>query len=182
MITVDENTVVELGKYYMVRCAVVAHDNGKTEWIVPIIGIEHKDPQFGPVAASSHYHIDGRFAKEGTGEFCVDKNGKTNGVVLMQPHYHFDVSVKEVITRRLKCKRLTTGIKPPISKKWPVVNDSSWTAWYKPQIGKSCAGKKCPHLGTMMQVVGGRLVCPLHNLQGCTETEKIIEAIEFSNQ
>lgn len=47
--------------------------------------------------------------------------------------------------------------------------------WYNSFLGKSCAGKKCPHLGTTMIEQEGKLVCPLHKLQGCLKTLKIIE-------
>lgn len=64
--------------------------------------------------------------------------------------------------------RLTTGINPPTHAK-------NYNDWYKSMIGKSCAGKKCPHLGTIMIEQDGVLVCPLHNLKGCPQKEVIIK-------
>ena len=46
--------------------------------------------------------------------------------------------------------------------------------WYNSYIGKSCKGKKCPHLGQVMIEHGDRYVCPLHNLVGSKATETII--------
>ena len=52
-----------------------------------------------------------------------------------------------------------------------------WT-WYKSMIGKSCKGRRCPHFGTMMHERDGKLICPLHNLEGDIETELIINKPE----
>lgn len=183
MITVDEHTVVEVGKYYRVRCAEMKSTSSEYKMYVPIIGQLHRDPQFGKGGELPHYHVDGRFAREGCSynHYEVDGMGRTNVVVPNNYDanylYHF---TGKIVQKKIKCKRTTTGLIPPIVG-WKG-EETTWVKWYKDQIGKSCAGKRCPHLGHAMHEVNGRLVCPLHNLQGCKETEVIIPAIEFTNQ
>ncbi len=156
MVTVDENTIVEVGKYYMVKCAIV---DGHP---VPVIGEEHADNKF--KIKYRHIHIDGRFLGKGNPIYSVDYLGRTNYVI--------DVTDKQqyvfggYIHKRMRCKRLTTGVNPPKDSK--MYND-----WYADYVGKSCKGKRCSHLGTKMQEVNGKLVCPLHNLQGDLQTETI---------
>ncbi len=165
MKVVDENTVVEVGKMYNVRCAVIKA--GYSDEIVgctPIIGERHKDVQFG--VDYIHYHVDGRFARRGDW-IEVDEEGKTNAIVEIFKVSESRTYMGEVVIRKRKCKRLTTGIKPPPKAE-------KYNAWYKTMIGKSCKGRKCPHLGTKMMEENGVLVCPLHNLHGDLITEKII--------
>lgn len=160
---VNETDQLIVGKYYNVRCAKVELIWNEVMFI-PIIGEKHKDPQFS--VEHEHYHIDGRFANFGSGyNYTVDQNGKTNGIVIVGKY--FETEFIEVVIKRLKCQRLTTGVKPPADavKYW---------RWHDSMIGKSCKGRKCPHLGTMMAEQDGVLVCPLHNLHGSIETETII--------
>lgn len=56
------------GKYYWVMCAVLRRDNNKELRYIPIIGIDHADPQFG--VTYRHFHVDGRFSNSWT-----DKKG-----------------------------------------------------------------------------------------------------------
>lgn len=154
----------EVGKTYKVRCIELINSNGVVFTTVPIIGEAHRDPQFG--ANKSHYHIDGRFVSDNC--YVPHKNGKTNHVIWAEsypewfPHY----KTGDIVYRRLKCKRETTGILPPEKGKY---HD-----WYSSFVGKSCKGKKCPHLGQEMIEENGVLVCPLHNLKGCADKEIII--------
>lgn len=156
----NENETPVVGEYYNVMCAVM-DKNGKTE-AIPVIGKEHKDIQFG--VDYTHYHIDGRFKSR-----MVDQNGLTNSIIPTEKevspgYYGVFTGIK---VRRKKCIRLSIGIKPPSRKEL-------YMTWYNSMVGKSCKGKKCPHLGTTMLEVNGHLVCPLHKLQGCPSTEKII--------
>ena len=150
-----------VGKFYNVRCAKMDY-SGKIEY-VPIIGIEHADAQFG--VNFKHFHIDGRFKSN-----YVDENGFTNSILSTDgvANSAFIGKFRGIEIRRRKCLRLTTGIKPPKIK-------GKYTAWYNSMIGKSCKGKKCPHLGTEMVERDGRLICPIHKLQGCPSTLQIIE-------
>jgi hypothetical protein len=162
---VDENTVLEVGKFYNVRCAEIK--NGKTNethCFVPIIGNPHKDNQFS--VNYSHYHIDGRFATEND-TYPVDEYGKTNLIIQTDKSQEWVYFISGIVIKRKKCKRLTTGIKPPGTA-------TKYHTWYKSMIGKKCKGKKCPHLGTTMLDQDGKWICPLHNLIGCPTTEKII--------
>ena len=157
---INVHTKVEVGKFYTVKCAILKKRNGT--FCVPVIGKPHKDPQFGVDVL--HVHIDGRFMDFNDELFVWQ--GRTNAIVTIDLAIAKYPLVK-FTTRRLKCKGLDTGIKPPdeATKYWK---------WYKKQIGKSCKGKKCPHLGAIMHEIDGKLVCPLHNLQGDIEKEIIV--------
>jgi hypothetical protein len=168
---VNENTVLEVGKYYLVPCAkILSAHSDEFRCFVPILGEPHKDKQFSFDVL--HYHVDGRFA-DNTGAYDVDDEGKTNKIV---PFYKNDICreyAKEIVIKKRKCKRLTTGINPP--RRGLSYNTSKYLAWYNSMIGKSCKGKKCPHLGITMHEHDGVLICPLHNLHGCIKTETIIK-------
>lgn len=166
---VQEDTLVEVGKYYMVNHAKMVDRYGeseKTTHYVPIIGIYHKDEQFG--VKFPHYHVDGRFISKNKylPSATIDENGKTNNIVSNDDTIGA-WKISEIVNLKVRCFRLTTGINPPD-------NAVKYWDWYTKQIGKSCAGKRCPHLGTLMHEKDGVLVCPLHNLIGNLETEKIM--------
>ena len=163
MSDLSENKI-EVGKFYKVPCAVLYNVFGEYKGCVPIIGEVHKDKQLG--VDYFHYHIDGRFSSI-TDYYTTDEYGKTNGIVSLEPIGDVLTFCKRIEIKKKKCKRLTTGIKPPPSAK------KYWN-WYITMVGKSCKGKKCPHLGVDMFEVNGTLVCPLHNLIGDSKTEKII--------
>lgn len=154
----------EVGKFYKVRCIELLNSNDEVFAVVPIIGEMHRDPQFG--ADKPHYHIDGRFAANN----CPigHEDGKTNFVVWAEVSNKYFQAYKpgNIVYKRLKCKRESTGIIPPEKGKYQV--------WYSSFVGKSCKGKKCPHLGQEMIEENGLLVCPLHNLKGCPEKEVIV--------
>lgn len=162
---VTDKTIVQLGKLYLVKCALM-----KSDWAsysIPVIGSFHRDQQLG--FDKMHYHIDGRFTgKKNYFHREVDENGRTNHLVHNDPPGGFQI--KSIVYKKLICKRLTTGIKVP-----PPEESRAYRKWYASMIGKSCKGRKCPHLGFTMQEENGRLVCPLHNLQGSLQTETIIE-------
>jgi len=174
----DENLIV--GKYYNVNCAIISYLFNEKKVIkkVPVIGFFHSDKEIGTL--HKHIHIDGRFTK---GKSITGDNFDTNASGISNKAVNADNTL--VITRfegfivtKKKCKRLTTGTNPPSH----YLNDGTqtkWFIWQKTMLGKSCAGRKCPHYGTHMLERDGRLVCPLHNLQGDIKTEKIIEAVEF---
>lgn len=170
MEVVNEATVLVVGKYYNVRCAHIKNDESRIDYYTPIYGNIHADAQFG--VTEKHYHIDGRFCgREQSKQYDIDKNGFTNNIVSASHNHH---KLYEIVIRRMKCKRLTTGIIPPHNKtywnryEYKQVPEKYWV-WYDKMIGKSCKGKKCPHLGTLMKEKDGVLVCPLHNLNGCIE-------------
>ena len=166
----NENDTPILGKIYNVRCAKMQYDSGKIHY-VPIIGKSHLDKQFS--VNFEHYHIDGRFKSN----LVLNSNGYTNSILPINKkeysHNYYGTFLGIEIKRK-KCIRLTTGIMPP---KEAQDKNSNYMKWYNSFIGKSCKGKKCPHLGTTMFEVDGRLVCPLHKLQGCLTSEKIIEYV-----
>jgi hypothetical protein len=164
-----------VGKFYNVRCAkLTKHDS--TVVFVPIIGELHSDAQFN--VKHPHYHIDGRFVKEFQSKVVyVDELGKTNQVLC--EHYGFIgktyFAKLEIVIKKKKCRRRTTGINP-VSPQGSI--SQMYNDWYKTYLGKSCKGKKCPHLGTTMLEVDGRLVCPLHKLNGCKTSEKIVDYVD----
>jgi hypothetical protein len=154
----------QVGEYYDILHVQYLDHNGKFIEYVPVIGEPHSDPQFG--GSAKHYHVDGRFIKKKS--FLPHENGITNHPVFIRDEaYPFGCHAGEEVTFRAKCLRTTTGLNPPKQGKYP--------EWYKTYVGRSCAGRKCPHLGHQMLLVNGVLVCPLHNLRGCPEKEIIIE-------
>lgn len=165
---VEEHTILEVGRYYMVPCArVVEKATDKFLAYVPVIGKPHRDPQFG--VAQEHYHIDGRFIHLGN-RFMLDDYGRTNKIISTQDE-SFEFA-EQIVYMKKRCIRLTTGINPPPGAK-------SYYEWYDTMVGKSCKGKRCPHLGTLMHERNGELVCPLHNLRGCINTETIKPENEY---
>jgi hypothetical protein len=156
---------IEVGKFYNVPCAVIKNHYNEIICYVPVIGNPHNEKQFG--FDHIHYHIDGRFTTESENNYGVDENGKTNGIVVWGKNESVNRFAEDIVIKRRKCRRLTTGIKPP-------PNATPYWNWHKSMIGKSCKGKKCPHLGVDMFEKDSQLVCPLHNLKGCIKTEVII--------
>jgi hypothetical protein len=169
---VDENTEVEVGKFYLVKCAIMS--DGKREFLMPVFGEVHNDKQFG--FPHKHIHADGRFAgtKE-MNEVYMDDEGKTNHVLTF-PGSSSPFTVQGFVNKVRKCKRLTTGIKPPRRHRNAFGDpmQSPFNDWVDSMKGKSCKGKKCPHLGTKMFEENGILVCPLHNLISDEKHETII--------
>lgn len=171
---VKTDTVVEVGKTYYVRCALRRNEWGG-KYFVPIIGELHNDKNFGIDAF--HYHIDGRFCTRKQMEIHgVCNEGKTN-YIIREPHdqyYELWLTYK-IAYIRMVCRRTGTGL----NIKWEEKGKANsifkrYFRWYDSMVGKSCAGKRCPHLGYTMKEEGGQLVCPLHNLKGDIKTEKII--------
>jgi hypothetical protein len=154
---VGEADEVVVGKFYYVLHGV---DSGGVG--VPIIGKLHADPQFG--VSYKHYHVDARFLN--AGQYGVI-GGKTNRIV-------FDSDIVKYEVRLKKCRNKNTGINPP-PKNGPFKH-IGYHNWVESMVGKSCKGKKCPHFGTAMAEINGRLVCPLHNLVGNMQTELITGA------
>ncbi len=170
---IDENTVLQVGKFYKVRCAKIKRYNGGIHYI-PVIGGIHKDLSFG--TSSKHIHIDGRFCGINS-YFAVDGLGRTNNIVYTDNEFFTHNEFVEFVVKRKKCFRLTTGINPPNPENFDYYGERQglkYWKWYKSMVGKSCAGKRCPHFGTVMHEQDGKLVCPLHNLTGDIETEVII--------
>lgn len=136
---------------------------------IPVFPHFHNDPQFSP--APKHYHHDGRFTYEKS--FELD-NGRTNSAIFetQQVKTFFfgeTYTILDLIYIRKRCVRLSTGLDLTGLKP-----DNDFDKWYNSMIGKSCAGKKCPHYGTPMIDHGDHLQCPMHNLIGSKEDEVII--------
>jgi hypothetical protein len=178
---VTETTEVVVGKFYRVLCAALylSHwkDEEQDEFIeyIPIIGIAHEDKQFSDV--EKHYHIDCRFVKKrkhsiGEQEKC------TSEIVLVErraeQHY-----AKYLVFKRRKCVNKHTRLFIPNFESSTV---TVFRAWQDSMVGKSCKGRRCPHLATLMQEINGVLVCPLHDLIGCKDTEVIIKQNEQGGQ
>lgn len=169
---IDEIKEPQVGKYYLVPCALVkAQKNGNVEFIIPILGIKHTDKQLG--VSYEHYHIDSRFCRSSQ-LVNINEEGRTNNILSTDPQNGVnEFFVAEVQYRKRKCIRDTTGIAPPrlALKYW---------RWYEEQIGKTCKGKKCPHLGHTMHEKNGHLECPLHGLIGDIKKEVIIDRREIN--
>jgi hypothetical protein len=168
-----ENPVV--GKFYNVPCAKCKNDWGGVQYI-PIIGAKHVGKDF---FDEPHYHVDGRFCDTDNPVINMDDEGRTNGIIGTSRSLTVGWVFDSIEIKRRKCKRLTTGIIPPISRRG--FDESRFGTWAKKMIGKSCKGKKCPHLGTAMMECEGRLVCPLHNLASDFAQESIEGLAHFKS-
>ncbi len=189
-----EQSVLEVGKRYLVAHVYMADDGmAKDSYpLVPVIPHIHKDEQLG--VGYEHLHVDGRFYVDRKSAASLElKDGVTSQVISIIN----ELSGSRVemgkdggfVYKVKKCLRLTTGL--PI-KRYKRTNDflpptdvvlpnsiAGYWKWYEQYIGKSCKGRRCPHMGTVMIECDGKLVCPLHKLMGDVKTEKIIEA-EYS--
>ncbi len=160
---------VTKGKYYTVVHAVLrdlkpVYD--EPDFIlVPVFPFLHKDPSFS--TQPEHYHIDGRF-KFNNDYFEINNGITTNAIFLNLPEERAWNKFVKLVYVRKKCVRLSTGL-DVVTK-----NPHKWIEWYKTMEGKSCAGKRCPHYGTKMIDRGDHYFCPMHNLIGCSKTEKIL--------
>lgn len=161
-----EQSILKVGKVYTVPHAILERLNGQVSK-VPINPFKHKDPQFG--ADFYHYHIDGRFSMDSWARrhFAIER-GLTNHAIHDTGYY----VMKGIVHIDKRCIRLTTGTKPPLAN-WKG-EISKWAKWKETMVGKSCAGRKCPHLGTTMIEINGKLICHLHALEGDLQTEVII--------
>ncbi len=155
----------EVGKYYKVPVAILINDDGNPCGEVEVIEPAHNDKQFG--VAFTHYHVDGRFISDLNPHYHVDELGQTNQIVFFGEKCNSRIYSKEIVYKRRKCKRINTGLNPPQHAK-------AYWDWRITMLGKSCKGKKCPHLGVEMMDNGKTLVCPIHNLIGCKTKEIII--------
>lgn len=173
-----QQTNVKIGETYLVACVEVFNYFGGVVGYLPVIGILHNDKAFG--VQINHYHIDGRFTRRGELGLDIDGHGRTNNIMPVsrnnKTHYsHWSRGKIKWMPR--ECLRKTTGIKPKSPEYLSSVHhpgQKRYSDWVNTMIGKSCAGKRCPHLGTTMKNRNGQLVCPLHNLIGDKKTNKII--------
>lgn len=186
-----EESELKVGKYYSVVCAVMKHRNplyDKKEYLVPILPVEHKDAQFN--VNTPHYHLDGRFRMPVLMRQAFEvKDGVTNCFITHKKHesfiqhYQYSFLAHGFVVMKKRCIRQVAGINPPFKYrelpggKWAIDPDKPtlYGNWYKSMMGKSCKGRKCPHLGATMALVNGKLVCPMHNLMGCPEEEVIVK-------
>lgn len=163
-----DNCIV--GKEYLVAHAKIKFSNSGVTIHVPIIPLKHADPQFG--FKKDHYHIDGRFDYKDAivfGKFYI-VGGLTNQIICLNefgPEWEYPYKLLAIEYLVKKCLRKKTGIDPP-------KNSLVYNEWYDTYLGKSCAGKKCPHFGTQMITVKGKTFCPLHNLHADPIKEIIV--------
>jgi len=140
---------------------------------IPLFDNLHADSQFG--FPNQHYHIDGRFYihPRMQHEFSIT-SGHTSAVIV--PEKTKSYKFIGLVIKNLKCERLKTGLiipEHPTEKQRPKVE--MYEKWYQGFVGKTCEGRKCPHLGTEMLEKDGRLVCPMHSLTADIITLTIIE-------
>ena len=155
-----------VGKYYRVKCVELLNKDKIVVAVVPVIGEPHSDAQFG--LSAKHYHIDGRFLPNHNLKYITHKNGYTNHIIVFDEHDGFHAG--NVVFRILKCKRESTGLRFDADNVLP----PKYTDWYQSYIGRSCKGRRCPHMGQTMLENNGQLVCPLHGLTACIEKEVIV--------
>lgn len=163
-----------VGKKYLVAHAELYNTIINTTEFLPIIPNLHSDNEFSEEAKLPHYHIDGRFGMtKALRESFRVRGGYTNNILCLDyntKEYQYDF--KGLVFKEKTCLREQTGIKPPFSI---MPSNNSYNVWYDGMIGKSCAGKRCPHYGANMIEVDGKLVCPLHDLHGDPEKLVIIQ-------
>lgn len=172
LLKAHEHEHLVVGKFYLVAIAVLVHKGGHIDR-VPVYPLLHNDKQFGFV--EDHYHVDGRFEKWIDHPYNIDFWGRTNNVVSKTSN----IASMKIEFKKRKCRREGTGINPPNPDNIYGHGKQYWE-WYRNMMGKSCKGKKCPHLGVTMREENGVLVCPLHNLTGCIRTETIISPIGYN--
>ncbi|QEM03099.1 hypothetical protein DIU31_006030 [Mucilaginibacter rubeus] len=161
----------KIGKQYPVKCAEIETDDERVYYI-PVFEHLHADAQFG--FALNHYHIDGRFYLHPPMQHLLNVvDGHTAAVIV--PELAKTYSFIGIVEKIVMCVRLTTGLlipDNPTEKQLPKIE--LYENWYKSFIGKSCKGKKCPHLGTDMQEKNGYLVCPMHDIYADPTSLKVI--------
>lgn len=178
-----EQSNLSVGKQYLVAHAFLEYDDknftdgatGTSRTYVPIIPNLHTDPQLG--IRERHYHIDGRFPISQKMQNRLNiVNGETSHIIAVDSKFFLYRFIK-IVYRSVKCVGSNTGL--PMHRliaKYPThVERTGYLNWYKQYIGKSCAGKKCPHYGATMQKKGDLLVCPLHGLTAECKTKVIIQ-------
>lgn len=162
----DETSEFIVGEYYLVPHVHVENDTIEKPLSidVPIIPVFHNDAKNFGVADYDHYHVDGRFVanKSAVAKTWNTKDGYSPNIVTKD----FGNVLSEVFYKKKKCLRLETGLAG-----WPT---DKFFEWKKSMIGKSCAGRKCPHYGAVMTVIDGKLKCPMHGLVGDLKKEVII--------
>lgn len=138
----------ELGKYYLVRCAVLKlrEDNERLDLkdieYCPVIGMEHTCNEIGN--HPKHIHIDGRF-KNG---YAYMEDGRTNRAIYLDERVefkHWENGGYDFVGyeyRRKKLINLGTGLFVEAQYK----QVTKYAAWYDLQIGKKCKGI-CPTKG-----------------------------------
>jgi len=182
----------EVGKSYWVRAARMISQGASAKWkcyYIAILGEPHSDTIFGVQATKVHLHIDARFMdmrKFNKHDYFIQKDGTTADAIFVdavrqERRGRFD----GIVMRKMKCVRLTTGLAVPnIDDEYiPPSTKYAYWSWVRSMVGKSCAGKKCPHRDQEMLECDGKWVCPLHGLTGDPATEKIIshEKIHLEN-
>lgn len=160
----------KIGVVYERPCAVVRTDDGR-EYAIPVFDHQHSDPQFG--FPHEHYHIDGRFYMEPRmGHQYQVHCGHTSAVIKVK---NADPEFLRIEARKVTCVAASTGlIFPTAPTKKQSANLEKYERWYASYIGKSCAGKRCPHFGTEMLLKNGRLICPMHELTADPETLTVV--------
>lgn len=163
----DNSFEPEVGKYYLVPVAKVKDVYLDKIVFIPIIGHLHKDKEFG--VNHDHYHIDGRFVGNRQFSGLPISEGFTNTIIGTEVTGIRYVFIGKT-TKKLKCRRNTTGVMPPkyeYAKKY-------WD-WRETMNGAKIKNGICPHRGVRMQDKGEYLICPLHGLIGCKVKNEIIK-------
>jgi len=158
-----------VGREYLVAVATSKDRYSGKLYETPVFPLLHSDPTFS--LGYKHYHIDSRFISVGKeGDWRIKSNGEV-GYPIWVNHDGADPFVS-IEFKPLKCIRKITYLKQPESTgKF----EKAYWDWYESMIGKSCAGKKCPHYGATMILARGKLICPMHSLHADPITEKIVK-------
>jgi hypothetical protein len=155
---------LQTGETYNVPCAILLWKEDSRVYFVPVFDLPHTDLAFD--FPHRHYHVDGRF--EIHPRICHRlkiNQGYTLTVILTDGTNEYEF--KGIGIFKIKCVRSETGLAVP-------EGNEKYANWYKSYAGRSCAGKKCPHLGTDMLEINGKLICPLHGLTADQDTLTII--------
>lgn len=164
---VEDVSDLIIGEYYLVAHVNIKNEHhGIIDIDVQIIPIWHNDSKdFG--IKTSHYHIDGRFVANtsNVARYFRVTDGMTATLVSNELSLGKTQEMSEIFYKKKKCIRVETGV-PGVKFHKP--------AFFEKYKGKSCKGKKCPHWGAKMTNIDGVLVCPMHGLRGCLETEIIL--------
>lgn len=146
------------------------------ETFIPVFAHKHED-KFNSLG--EHYHIDFRFVNFVKTKHFFYKTAKeyrkswADAISLDTDHYWNNTHwLNGLVKKEMPC---IDSLRVLNLDKYDFGDDSRYRDFYLEQIGKSCAGKRCPHYGTqMVEKENGLWQCPLHGLVGDPLSQKII--------
>ena len=180
-----------LGKHYRRPCVRTVWKTSNPRW-VPVIGSMHTDPEH-VKADFLHIHVDYRFLTDPAKEALIEDLDRSNSVFYINPVHSLPVST--VFPQHLNDQVALDDpelAELPIDS-WLKIQPRQYTGpypdyphhmvpWHQ-ELSEAYAGRSlieghCPHQGTDLSGIApnteGIITCPLHGLQWCARTGKIV--------